>query len=250
MNLVSIIMPSYNSRSFIEEAIKSVIIQSYQNWELIIIDDCSKDGSWEIIRKYTQVDIRIKSVFLEKNGGAAKARNAGLAISKGKYIGFLDSDDIWSVDKLDVQIKFMEERNVPISFTSYEVFSESSKHNYVIEAKTNLTYKDYLKNTIIGCSTAIINRQIVGDFLFREDLRIRQDTKLWLTLLKKGYIAYGINTILVRYRLHQNSISNNKFNAALKVWNLYYNIEKLSFFKSIYYFSYYAYNAFKKRIFK
>ncbi len=246
--LVSIITPTYNAVKFINSTVESVLNQDFRNWELIIIDDYSTDGTQAIIEVLALNENRIRVIYLNENKGPAFARNQGLLAAKGKYIAFLDSDDLWLPQKLSVQMAFMEKYNFPISFSSYEVFSDKSNTVYTIKSVEKLNYHDYLKNTIIGCSTVIINREIVGEFNFREDMRTRQDTKLWLTLLKKGFDAYGVNEVLVKYRTHEQSISNNKMQAALKVWNLYYEIEKLGFVKSIYYYSYYAVNAVLKRL--
>lgn len=245
--LVSVITPVYNSALFLKDTIKSVIEQTYQNWELILVDDCSTDTSASIILDFANIDIRIKYKFLKCNKGAAAARNEGLRIAKGAYIAFIDSDDIWLPNKLSLQIAIMQKNNYPITYTSYDVFNETDVKNYTIQANLNLDYPAYLKNTIIGCSTSIIDKRIVGEFSFREDMRTRQDTKLWLTLLKKGYIAYGVDEVLVKYRVHKASISSNKIKAAAKVWDLYYRIENLGLLRSIYYFAHYSLNALKKR---
>lgn len=247
-SLVSIITPSYKSSNFISYTIESVLAQTYKNWEMIIVDDFSPDNSNQVIEKYCKKDNRIKLVKLEINVGAAQARNKALEFASGRYIAFLDSDDIWYPSKLEKQLVFMQNNNYPISYTSYELIDEEGKSkNHIIEAIDNLNLYDYLKNTIIGFSTSIIDKRLVEDEIKFLDIRIRQDTNLWISLLKKGYKAYGLNEILVKYRVHTNSISANKIRAAKQVWNLYFNIHKFGLFKSLYYFLYYAYNAIKKR---
>jgi len=248
-NLVSIITPSYNSKKFIKETIDSVLAQTYQDWEMIIVDDKSQDNSVEYIKDLIKDNHRIKLIELRENVGAAMARNKALEVVRGKYIAFLDSDDIWLPKKLEIQIKFMQEKECPISFTAYQIIDENSyETNHIINTVESLNLKQYLKNTIIGFSTSMINRELIKDEIKFLNIRIRQDTNLWITLLKQDYKAYGINEVLVKYRVHSNSISANKVKAAKGVWNLYFNIHKFGLIKSIYYFSFYAFNAVKKRI--
>ena len=245
---VSIITPNYNSGKYIEETILSVINQTYKSWEMIIVDDCSTDNSVNILQAAAKQDDRIKLILLKKNLGAAKARNEALKIAKGPFIAFLDSDDLWEPEKLEAQIGLMIKNNYPISFTQYSVFKEDlSTYKYTIKVPDSLDYSGYLKNTIIGVSTAIINKEMVGAFSFY-NIRSRQDAYLWITLLKRGYIAYGIHKNLTKYRLRKESVSANKLKAAKMVWHLYFNLEKLGFLKASYYFGCYAYNATLKRI--
>lgn len=248
LDLVSVIMPCYNSAHFISETIQSIVNQTYKNFELIIVDDCSFDNTIEIVKYFASNDSRIKFVQLENNSGAAIARNRGLEIAKGRFIAFCDCDDLWFENKLENQVRFMLEKSIPISFTSYQLVNEDGKSiNQVINAIERISYKEYLKNTIIGMSTSMIDTSLVNQFRF-ENIRTRQDTLLWITLLKRGHIAYGLNEILVKYTIRSNSISANKFKAALKVWDLYYSMEKMGFYKSSYYFLFYIFNAVKKRL--
>uniref|UniRef100_A0A2A4YTY3 Glycosyl transferase n=1 Tax=OCS116 cluster bacterium TaxID=2030921 RepID=A0A2A4YTY3_9PROT len=249
-DLVSIITPSYNCQKFVADTIDSVLAQGYDNWEMIIVDDASTDESITVIEKYAKQDERIKLIKLAENGGAAMARNKALEHATGRYIAFLDSDDIWYADKLNQQVKFMADNNHPISFTSYATMNEDGQDlNHIIKVVNSLTLEQYLKNTIIGFSTAMIDKSQMKNGIKFLNIRIRQDTNLWITLLKQGYKAYGLNQTLVRYRIHSNSISANKVKAAKQVWNLYFNIHKFGLFKSAYYFIHYAGNAVKKRIF-
>jgi teichuronic acid biosynthesis glycosyltransferase TuaG len=248
-SLVSIITPSYNSKKFIKETITSVISQTYENWEMIIVDDCSKDDSVKFIQELIKDEKRIKLIKLDENIGAAMARNKALEMAQGRYIAFLDSDDIWLSSKLEIQLNFMQENNYSISFTSYEIVDENSQSDgHIIKTVKSLNLEQYLKNTIIGFSTSMIDSVLIDKEIRFLDIRIRQDANLWVTLLKQGYMAYGIDEVLVKYRVHSNSISANKIKAAKGVWDLYYNIHKFGLVQSIYYFSYYAFNAIKKRI--
>ena len=208
--LISIVLPTYNSEKYISNTIKSIINQDYRNWELIITDDCSTDNTYDIINEYSKRDLRIKLFKLKKNSGAAIARNNSLRNCLSKYIAFIDSDDTWIKEKLRLQINFMQKNNIPISFTSYKLIDEYGKYlNKTINAIKKINYDGYLKNTIIGMSTSMINTSITGPIEFK-DIRTRQDTYLWITLLKKGFIAYGIESDLANYRVRKNSISSNK----------------------------------------
>ncbi|EDT78822.1 glycosyltransferase [Clostridium perfringens] len=247
--LVSIITPVYNAERFLKETLDSVRNQSYQNWEMILVDDCSKDSSEKIIKEYISLDNRIKYIKLETNSGAAVSRNIAIKKSKGRYIAFLDSDDIWKENKLRKQISFMKKNNIGFSFSMYDVITESGeKINRVIKVPKVIDYKEYLKNTIIGCLTVVIDREICGDFEM-VNIRKNQDMATWLQILKKGYKAYGIDECLATYRLVDGSISNNKLKAAKSVWKTYREVEKLNALISGYYFLGYSFNAIKKRVF-
>ncbi|MCK4679163.1 MAG: glycosyltransferase family 2 protein [Bacteroidales bacterium] len=246
--LVSIITPVYNYERYIAEAIESVLAQTYTNWEMIIVDDRSTDDSPEIVKKYAKKDHRIKLIELPENLGAAMARNKALEHAKGRYIAFLDSDDIWDGRKLAKQIAFMQKNNSPVTFTSYELINENgTRLNHVIHSVKKLSLNDYLKNTIIGFSTAIIDTEQTGSISFM-DIKTRSDTQLWITLFKKGFFACGLDEVLVKYRKDHKSLSSNKIKAALQVWRLYYKIENIGLFRSLYSFLFYGINAIKKRM--
>ena len=246
--LVSIITPVFNSEVFLHLAIESIQCQTYKNWELILIDDSSTDSSISIIQKYAENDSRIRYFINETNSGAAISRNIGLNKSIGRFIAFIDSDDIWACEKLEMQVNFMITHNYAISFTSYDLMDcNGLPLNKTINSVKEIDYKGYLKNTIIGMSTSMIDRSRLELFEF-VNIRTRQDTYLWITLLKRGLIAYGINSVLVSYRVRNDSISSNKLKAAKQVWFLYYHLEKLGLLRSVVYFIFYVYNALKKRI--
>jgi teichuronic acid biosynthesis glycosyltransferase TuaG len=246
--LVSIITPSYNSSKFIEECVRSVFAQSYTNWELIIVDDCSMDNSKNIILELLAKDKRIKCIFLEKNVGVAEARNIAIRKAKGKYIAFLDSDDLWLSNKLEKQIAFMQEKQIAFSFTGYQIMSEDGKQlKNIVKAPKKMNYSSYLKNTIIGCLTVVIDVERTG-VIAMPILRVSEDMALWLQLLKKGFFAYGLDEVLSRYRETSNSLSTNKFKAAKDVWKVYRKSEKLNLFYSIWCFVNYAVNAIIKRV--
>lgn len=247
-NKVSVITASYNAGRFIEETIKSVLNQTYTDLELIIVDDCSTDNTEEIVNKYIKIDSRIKFYKLKENSGAAVVRNTALEKAEGRFIAFLDSDDLWDKEKLEKQINFMKSNNYGFSFSSYRLIKENGELlNKEVRVPKEVKYTDLLKNTIIGCLTVIIDKDIIGGFRMPL-VRAGQDTATWLSILRDGNIAYGYNEVLASYRLVDGSISSNKLKALKRTWNTFRNIEKLNLFKSSYYFTWYILNAIKKRI--
>lgn len=245
---VSIITPIYNAEKFIKYTIESVINQTYTNWELLLVDDCSRDNSKKIIDEYIKNDSRIKYIKLEKNSGAAVARNTAIKNSEGRYLAFLDSDDIWEPQKLELQIEFMQKNNIGFSFTSYEIMNEDGNcKNKIVHAPKIMDYNSLLKNTIIGCFTVVLDKNIIGE-VSMPLMRSRQDLVTWLSILKKGHKAYGLDICLGKYRQVENSVSSNKLKMIKQNWNVYRNIEKLSFIRSIWVLINYGTNALKKRI--
>ena len=207
--LVSIITPVYNAERFLSDTIKSVQNQTYKNWEILLIDDCSKDNSAQIIKEFQKYDNRIKYIKLKNNSGASVSRNEGIRNAKGRFIAFVDSDDIWKPEKLEIQIKYMLKENLGFTFTSYRYMKENGElTNKIAKAPSKINYNGLLKNTIIGCSTVVIDRDIVGDFEMPL-VRRGQDTATWLQILRREKYAYGIQMDLVNYRLVGNSLSSN-----------------------------------------
>ena len=248
MPKVSIITPSFNSSNFIEHSIKSVISQTFKDWELLVVDDNSNDNSLELIEKFTEIDNRIKLISLDKNVGAAEARNIAIRKAKGRFIAFLDSDDLWKNNKLEKQLEFMKCKGFAFTFTAYKPMTEDGEMKFsTISAPECMTYRSYLRNTIIGCLTVMIDREKTGDFEM-PNIRSSHDMALWLHLMKKGFNAYGLNESLAYYRIVSSSNTAKKWKAAKEVWEVYRNVEKLSFIYSVFNFIGYVYNAVKKRI--
>lgn len=244
--LVSIITPSFNSVKFIKQCIESVIAQTYTNWEMLIVDDYSSDNSLQILKKYN--DKRIQLIELDKNVGASESRNVAIRKAKGKYIAFLDSDDLWEPQKLEKQISFMETEDIAFSFSTYQPMSDDESKLYsIIHAPKIVTYSSYLKKTIIGCLTVVIDREKTGGFEM-PNIRSSHDMALWLLIMRRGFDAYGLDENLARYRIVSTSNTANKWRAAKDVWKVYRQFEKLSFFYSIWCFLNYAFNAIIKRI--
>ena len=246
--LVSIIMPSYNAARFIGESINSVLLQTYSNWELLIVDDCSKDNSVEVVRKFANIDKRVVLFSLEKNVGAAAARNVAIEHAQGQYIAFLDSGDVWDEYKLEKQLAFMKQYSYVFTFSNYYVMEENGKKTEnIVKVPSSLSYHQYLRNTIIGCLTVIIDRQQTGDFKMPL-IKSSHDMALWLLIMKRGFKAYGLKDVLAGYRLVSTSNTAKKWKAAKDVWKVYREIEGLSVLYAAYCFCGYAINAVLKRI--
>lgn len=249
-DLVSIVVPVYNSGKFIKETVETVKAQDYQNWELLLVNDCSTDNSKEEIKKYEKEDNRIRLIDLRENSGAAIARNTGMKEAKGKYIAFLDADDLWENTKLKKQIEFMQKNNYEFTYTGYEFADENgNKIGKVVKVPEKINYKQALKNTTIFTSTVIFNVDKLGkELISMPKVRRGQDTATWWKVLKTGIVAYGLQESLSMYRRSNNTLSSNKIKALKRTWNLYRNVEKLSFFSSLYNFAWYCFNAVKRRI--
>lgn len=230
--LVSIIMPTYNCAKFIGKTIESVLNQTYSNWELIIVDDCSKDNTEEVVKAFN--DSRIKYNKLENNSGAAIARTEAMKIASGTYMAFLDSDDLWKKDKLEKQLKFMKENNYNFTCTAYEQINEAGeKLNKIIKTKKRADYNRILLDCPVGNSTVMYNVEKLGKFEV-PNIRKRNDDCLWLQILKKEKYIYGMPEVLMEYRIRSNSISSNKFSLIKYHWQLYREIEHLSVFRSVF----------------
>lgn len=247
-NLVSIITPSFNSSAFIKDTIDSVLSQTYTNWEMIIVDDNSIDDSYNYIKNIIKDESRIQVILLSKNKGAANARNEALKIANGRFIAFLDSDDVWLPTKLESQLKFMEVNKYAFTFTAYSTINEEGdKELSIINVPKEIGYIEYCKNTIIGCLTVVIDKNQIGEFQM-PNIRSSHDMALWLLIMKRGYSAYGLNIVTAKYRIVSTSNTSRKFKAAFDVWRVYREVEKLSLLRSYWYFSHYVANAILKRL--
>lgn len=245
MTKISIITPCFNSEKYLRYTIDSVISQTYSDWELILINDKSQDGTLKIIKDYMEHDERIRLVDLKENGGIANARNSGIEISTGEYIAFLDSDDLWDANKLEAQLHFMKSNGAYLSHCAYrKINSDGIIINKAIPVSQKIGYNKMLKHNEIGCLTAMYNSQTLGKRYFKDIGH--EDYVYWLDLLKGSLHSYGLETVLASYRVHRNTTSSNKIRAARFTWNIYRNVEGFSFYKSIYYFINYSFRALKK----
>lgn len=239
-NLVSIIMPTYNCGKFIAETLDSVKAQTYQNWEVVIVDDCSTDNTKQVVDTYIANDPRIKYYCLETNSGAAVARTKAMELADGQYIAFLDSDDLWTPDKLEKQLAFMRDNDYAFSCTAYEQIDEEGKPlNKVIKTIKKTDYNRLLLDCPVGNSTVMYDVSKMGKFQV-PNIRKRNDDALWLTMLKKEKYIYGMPDILMQYRIRANSISGNKFKVIKYHWILYREIEHLSVFRSAFHIAYWC----------
>ena len=247
--LISIIVPIFNAEKYLTETITTVIDQTYQNWELILINDQSTDNSKNVVKPFLK-DKRIRWIDLPKNSGnGAIPRNKGVALANGSFIAFLDADDLWANCKLEKQLEFMQQNDCPFSFTSYEFTDANGRPNgkkAIVPSK--LTYKQALKNTTIFTSTVMLDL----DKLSKDDIKmpniLSEDTATWWQILKKIPAGYGMPEVYSYYRRSKNTLSSNKFEAIRRIWNLYRNLENLNPVKSSYYFCFYAINAIRRRI--
>lgn len=246
--IVSIITPCYNAESFISSTIESVLAQSFRNWEIIIVDDCSLDNSSAIIKKYQNEDSRIRYLRTNKPSGSPTIpRNIGIKEAKGRYIAFLDSDDIWLPDKLEKQLKVFTESEVAIVYSNYEKMEQNGKCcGREIIAPSTVDYSLLLKGNCIGCLTAMYDTEKVGKVFFKKIGH--EDYLLWLSILKKGNKAKNTNTVTALYRIGGHSVSSNKLKTILWQWHILNNEECLPIHQAIYYFIHYAIRAFWKAL--
>ncbi|MCC8466949.1 glycosyltransferase family 2 protein [Photorhabdus bodei] len=245
--IVSIIMPSYNSSMFIIQSIESVLKQTFPKWELIITDDCSTDNTFDLISQYASIDSRIKVFRNKDNLGAGVARNNSIKNANGRFIAFLDSDDMWHPTKLEKQIPFMINKNCALSYSYYQKMDENGQLLSNISPPITTSSKKLLFTNVIGCLTAIYDTEKVGK-LYMPSIRKRQDMALWIKIMDISGKAYAIPETLAYYRISKNSLSGNKYKAAKSQWYLYRNVLNLSLIRSMTYFTSYAFFGFLKNI--
>ena len=230
--LVSVIMPAYNSEAFIAESIRSVIQQTYQDWELLIIDDASTDDTRKIIGKLYQEDNRIRLLENSANRGTHHTRNKGIKAAQGDFIAFLDADDLWKPEKLQKQLEVLSQENYSACFSSYELISEDgAKLQKKIEALPELEYQKLLKANYVGNLTGIYNARVLGK-IYCPEISKRQDWALWLKVIEKGGPMKGIQESLAIYRIRKNSISTNKLEMLRYNFNVYHKILGYNFLNS------------------
>ena len=233
MNLVSIIIPYFKKKDYILDAINSILNQTYQNFEIIIVYDDIDKSELSLIYKIQKVDKRIKVLINKKNLGAGLSRNYAIKNSNGKYIAFLDADDIWNVEKLKKQVSIMEQKNLSITHTSYMILDKNNNHANIRLAK-NLDYKKLLKSCDVGLSTVMIKKDLFSKKNKFSNLKTKEDYVLWLLLTKSGYIFHPIKEILTSWRISQNSLSSPVLRKFIDGFNVYYKYMKFSFIKSIF----------------
>ena len=245
-DLVSIVTPAYKAATTINQTIASVLTQTYPNWEMLISEDCGPDNTRELVREWQRKDRRIRLIEPVQNGGPAAARNAALAQAKGRWIAFLDSDDLWLPTKLERQLAFhLANPGTKLSFTGFRRMSaDGDSIGRYISVPRWLDYKALLKNTAIATSTVIVDRQQTGDLVMKQTYY--DDFACWLEILKRGGRAAGLDEDLMRYRVMDASVSRNKGNSAKQVWLAYRNVEKLGTLTSAWNFAHYSARALLK----
>lgn len=243
--LVSVIMPVYNDTVYIRDAVQSVLRQTYPSWELWIVDDASTMDVRSAVADLL-TDERIHFLRLSENRTAAGARNAGIRAARGRYLAFLDSDDWWLPEKLEKQVRFMQEKNIAMSFTSYRrVWENGRKVGRVIEAEGMVDYSRLLKGNCIGCSTVMIDRRQCA--AVKMPLERHEDYITWLNLAKKKLSICGLAEDLARYRVGENSLSGNKLKSLWWTWKVYRKSQQLPFFRSLLCLGYYIVHGISKR---
>lgn len=238
-NLISVVIPAYNSERYISDTIKSVIAQTHKNWELFVVDDGSTDRTREIVKALADTDTRITLVCNDKNLGVSKTRNRGFEMACGSYVALLDSDDVWHSDKLEKQLEVANQTGCDIIYCSYAIIDENGQHlsEYIVPKKT--TYNDMLKESTISCSTAMLSKRIADTERFSPE-HYHEDYAYWLHLLKSGYTATASVEVLADYRVAKGSRSHDKLKSAKNRWHIYRKVEHLPLWRSVSAFCSYA----------
>lgn len=248
---VSVVVPVYHAEKYMEETMNSVMAQTYKDWELLLIVDGPQDPTIEVIQKFMEEhpQARIRLLVQEKNQGAALARNRGVQEANGRYIAYLDADDLWVPQKLERELQFMQQKSAAFVFAGYEFADENAKGTgKVVYVPEELTYKAALKNTTIFTTTVMFDTDKIDKALLEMPNMKSEDTALWWKVLRNGYIAYGLNENLALYRRPAVSLSSNKLIAIKRIWNLYRRAEKLSVPYSCYNFCFWAVRAVLRRV--
>ena len=247
---ISIVVPVYNAAAYIEKTVEMVKRQTYNDWELILVNDHSSDNSRELLEKLVLSDKRIILMNQESGiKGAANARNLGTRNAGGRYLAFLDADDVWKEDKLEKELDFMKRKGAAFVFTSYEFGDEEANGTgKIVQVPETLNYRQALSRTVIFTSTVLFDRKIIPqELLYMPDVK-SEDSATWWQILKAGHTAYGLDENLVIYRRPKKSLSSNKMAAIQRIWNLYRKQEKLSVIESAWYFGFWALRATLRRL--
>lgn len=238
--IVSVIMPLYNAEKYVEQAVRSVISQTFRDWELIVVNDCSRDSSASIVEQLAKEDSRVRLLHTEKpSGSPTLPRNIAIENARGRYIAFLDSDDVWLPEKLEEQLPLFQDEETKVVFSYYKKMeADGTVRNGVVTSPKKVSYSKLLKGNVIGNLTGIYDTKKVGKHYLQ---RLgHEDYVFWLHVLKGG--GYAVNTSKVHaiYRLTDNSVSRNKFKVFMWDWHIYRHVEKLNFFHAAYCFACYA----------
>lgn len=244
--LISVIMPAYNADRYIAEAVDSVRMQTYKNWELLVLDDGSADQSCQIVQALAKEDSRIRLIKNEKNMGVARTRNRGFDLCKGSYVALLDADDLWHPTKLEKQLALLEQTGAQLAYSSYAIVNSQGqkvKGDYLVPE--TVTFRELLKENVIGCSAVLLRSELLQKHRFQTDF-FHEDYVLWLQLLQEGYRAVGCRDVLLSWRFVENSRSFNKKKAAKNRWRIYRDYLHLPLHRSLWAFGHYALRSLRK----
>ena len=238
---VSIIMPCFNGARTVEQAIRSAFAQTYQDWELVVVDDGSRDASPAILRQLAASDVRVRILTNATPSGASIARNRALSEARGRYVAFLDADDAWLPSKLELQLRAMVESNAALVCSSYDIMNADGSITGNVRPKPGpLKYRSMLADNPIGTLTVLVDRKLCGDVRFQQNLRTSEDYQLWLSIIRRGLTAICLPDVLAVYRVHGSSLSSNKVLAARNRWRVYREFEQLSWPTSVILLAQYA----------
>ena len=245
--MVSIVMPAYNAQDYIQEAIQSVLQQTYTEWELLVIDDASSDRTAEIVNQLVRKDSRVHYIKNKANIGAAESRNRGVELAEGQWIAFLDSDDCWHPDKLKRQLDLAEKHRAEFVFSGSAFMNKDGRRlEYYLAVPEQISYSQLLKQNIISCSSVLIKKSLIADFPMKHAEDMHEDFAVWLQILKNRNLqAFGINEPLLIYRITAASKSGNKIRAARMTYRVYRYLG-LSVFEAIYYWLWYVCRSLRK----
>ncbi len=249
MDKVSIILPVFNCEKYLKHTIVSVQKQNYKNWELLIVDDASTDNSLSEALKFAENDSRIQVFQMPQNVGVGACRNVAMKHATGRYLAFIDSDDLWAKEKLSRQIVFMRKHKAALSHTAYAYMNAKGEllQNGQNNVDEKIDMRQYMKTSQIGMSTVMIDREKTGSFMFPEDRELCEDAKLWMSFMRRGMFFYGLNQVLMLYRVREHQLSRRKDKMATNTFRRYMKEDTLDKFERLYYFTRYACNAIKKR---
>ena len=246
---ISIVMPVFNAAAWLKQTVASVQEQTHEDWELIAVDDCSSDGSFSMLQEMAEKDGRIRPVRLAENIGAARTRNEGIRLAQGRYLAFLDSDDLWKKTKLEKELAFLKERQAAFAFTAYEFGDENGVGNgKIVRVPRTLSYREALSRTIIFTTTVMFDLERIDRGLILMPNVKSEDTATWWRILRSGYLAHGLNENLAVYRRPKNSLSSNKLEAVRRIWRLYRDQEGLCAAASAWYLFFWALRATVRRL--
>lgn len=243
--LISIIMAAYNTEKTIEQAINSVLSQTYTNFELLVVNDCSTDRTAELVKSIAAKDSRVRLISNVKNSGVSYTRKHGLEEAKGSWIAILDSDDAWAPKKLEKQIDLQRRTNADLLFTgSAFMDSDGQPIDWYLHAPAEVTYRQLLKQNVLSNSSALVRKELYAKYYAIGD-GMHEDFAIWLSILKEGKKAYGVDEPLLIYRIAKSSKSGNKVKAARMNWNTYRYVG-LNLMEAIYYECWYIFNGIRK----